>query len=271
MTQTEAKKIGDELKINWNIVNLDQFTKGIDVESEHKDVTGGDIYLTAKIALAHLKEIPDYYTRLIKMEKSAKNESFEEFDLQKLNDLKSFARRKQYCNQFLPLIGLGSSRRVYKYEDKVIKLAANAKGIAQNEIESDGYLRHLSNLAHVLAEADDAEWIISEYAKPITERRFEEIMGYSFKEYADCIFGMLNTSRTLKVPEKFDEIYDAENPYCTLLRTVENITLSLDLVWGDFTKISSYGELNNKVVIIDYGINRVTMDTLYFKKKPIRF
>jgi hypothetical protein len=32
------------------------------------DVTGDDPLLTAKIALAHLKELPDYYTRLAEME-----------------------------------------------------------------------------------------------------------------------------------------------------------------------------------------------------------
>ena len=32
---------------------------------------GDDVVVTAKIALAHLKEFPDYYTRLAKMEREA--------------------------------------------------------------------------------------------------------------------------------------------------------------------------------------------------------
>jgi hypothetical protein len=50
---------------------------GMDVESEHglhdsnTNVTNDDPLMTGKIALAHLNEFPDYYTRLEKMEKEA--------------------------------------------------------------------------------------------------------------------------------------------------------------------------------------------------------
>ena len=52
--------------------------KVLDVELEHglrdpsTNVTGDDPILTGKIALAHLKELADYYTRLAKMESEAK-------------------------------------------------------------------------------------------------------------------------------------------------------------------------------------------------------
>lgn len=39
---------------------------GLDVEKEHQDVTKGDKMKTAKIAAAHLKEVPDYYKKLKK-------------------------------------------------------------------------------------------------------------------------------------------------------------------------------------------------------------
>ena len=38
------------------------------------DVTGDDPIVTAKIALAHLNEFPDYYTRLEAMEEEAKRD-----------------------------------------------------------------------------------------------------------------------------------------------------------------------------------------------------
>ena len=50
---------------------------GLDVELEHgrhdpaTDVTGDDPVTTGKIALAHLNEFPDYYTRLARMEADA--------------------------------------------------------------------------------------------------------------------------------------------------------------------------------------------------------
>ncbi|MDH3697492.1 MAG: hypothetical protein OEQ81_02435 [Flavobacteriaceae bacterium] len=72
-----AKEIGNSLGINWDEVSLEEFLMGINVELEHgtrypeSNVTDNDPELTGKIAWAHLKEFPDYYTRLEKMEKEA--------------------------------------------------------------------------------------------------------------------------------------------------------------------------------------------------------
>lgn len=76
-TTEEAKKIGEELKIDWSKFDLEQFRMGMDVELEHglvdfhTNVTDDDPLMTGKIALAHLNEFPDYYTRLKKMENEA--------------------------------------------------------------------------------------------------------------------------------------------------------------------------------------------------------
>lgn len=76
-TEEEAKKIGDELGIDWKDFNVDQFRRGMDVELEHglispeTNVSNDDPAITGKIALAHLREFPDYYDRLEKMEEEA--------------------------------------------------------------------------------------------------------------------------------------------------------------------------------------------------------
>lgn len=73
----EAKEIGDQIGIDWSKFDVEQFRMGLDVELEHglvdpqTNVTNDDPIMTGKIALAHLKEIPDYYTRLEQMEKEA--------------------------------------------------------------------------------------------------------------------------------------------------------------------------------------------------------
>lgn len=73
----EAKKIGEELGIDWSKFNVEQFRMGMDVELEHglcdsnTNVSNDDPLITGKIALAHLNEFPDYYTRLDKMEEQA--------------------------------------------------------------------------------------------------------------------------------------------------------------------------------------------------------
>jgi len=64
-----ARRVGNRLGVDWSRTSLWQFRKGLEVELEHRDVTHGAYLPTGKIALAHLRELPDYYTRLEKMEK----------------------------------------------------------------------------------------------------------------------------------------------------------------------------------------------------------
>lgn len=76
-TEEEARNIGETIGVDWNAVSIDEFRMGLAVELEHgthdsqTDVTNDDMAMTGKIALAHLKELPDYYTRLKKMEEEA--------------------------------------------------------------------------------------------------------------------------------------------------------------------------------------------------------
>ncbi len=73
-TAEEAKNIGAQLGIDWSKFDVEQFRMGMDVELEHglvdpnTNVTNDDPLMTGKIALAHLNELPNYYTRLEKME-----------------------------------------------------------------------------------------------------------------------------------------------------------------------------------------------------------
>jgi hypothetical protein len=76
-TNAEAQFIGNQLEINWDKFDVNQFRRGMDVELEHgtrdlhTNVTNDDPLITGKIALAHLNEFPDYYDRLDKMEDEA--------------------------------------------------------------------------------------------------------------------------------------------------------------------------------------------------------
>ncbi len=77
-TIEEAKRIGEALGVDWSKFDVEQFRRGLDVELEHgirdvqTNVTHDNEIITGKIALAHLNEYPDYYTRLENMEKEAK-------------------------------------------------------------------------------------------------------------------------------------------------------------------------------------------------------
>lgn len=81
-TTDEAQRVGEEIGIDWGSAPFDveQFRLGMNVELEHglhdlmTNVTDSDPLVTGKIALAHLKEFSDYYTRLERMEEDAKRD-----------------------------------------------------------------------------------------------------------------------------------------------------------------------------------------------------
>lgn len=81
-TADEAYRIGDQIGIDWSRAPFDveQFRAGLDVELEHgshdpaTNVTDDDPEVTGRIALAHLNEFPDYYTRLEAMEEAARRD-----------------------------------------------------------------------------------------------------------------------------------------------------------------------------------------------------
>ena len=76
-TTEEAQQIGERIGVDWSQYDIEEFRMGLAVELEHglhddqTNVTGDDEIVTGKIALAHLKEIRDYYTRLAIMERDA--------------------------------------------------------------------------------------------------------------------------------------------------------------------------------------------------------
>ena len=80
LTAPQVKELGDTIGVDWTVVDFGEFMQGVKEELEHgctfavapdpnqTNVTGDDLVATAKIALAHLYEVTDYYTRLEQLE-----------------------------------------------------------------------------------------------------------------------------------------------------------------------------------------------------------
>jgi CBS domain-containing protein len=88
-TSEEVAALAEHLGVT-DEVDLKQLHVGMDVELEHgagdplTNVTDSDPLLTAKIALAHLRELPDYYTRLALMEAGGEGRQLRVRDLMTL-------------------------------------------------------------------------------------------------------------------------------------------------------------------------------------------
>ena len=74
-----SRRIGNQLNIDWEEIPFSEFHMGMNVELEHgskisskTDITGDNLEITGKIALAHLLEDPEYYTKLKKIEDGKK-------------------------------------------------------------------------------------------------------------------------------------------------------------------------------------------------------
>lgn len=83
LTLARAKEIGDEIGVDWDLVDLGEWIQGLKEELEHVGVLGGektavipagDLVSSGRIAYEHILEVPDYYSRLEKMEHEGEEE-----------------------------------------------------------------------------------------------------------------------------------------------------------------------------------------------------
>jgi len=78
------------------------------------------------------------------------------FNMEEFKTLRSYSARVRYCETHLQRIAAGTARVVFKIDnEKVLKLAKNQKGLAQNEVEIS-YSQY-NDLEHVLARTFDYE------------------------------------------------------------------------------------------------------------------
>lgn len=68
-SDNEIMMVANYLNIDFSKFPFEDFKRGINIELEHgkenmnTDVTDNDLIKTAKIALAHLNEFPNYYNK----------------------------------------------------------------------------------------------------------------------------------------------------------------------------------------------------------------
>lgn len=199
--------------------------------------------------------------------------SFEEF-----NNIKSFNGKLKYANERLRKLSSGSSRVVYQVDnEKVLKIAKNKKGLAQNTIESDKSIQQMYDIVARVYERDDDNnfWLEMELAKKLTPLRFTSLTGLTIGD----IEHYLKLYRFVNDPYTYFEKPDAktfsgynqemeniigESPF---LAELETMITNFDLVTGDFGKISSYGEVvrdgTPMVVLIDYGLTSSVWNDFY--------
>jgi tRNA nucleotidyltransferase/poly(A) polymerase len=187
-------------------------------------------------------------------------EEFKQSFLPELLKLRSFSAKMKYANEHLQRIGSGSGRIVYDIDgEKVLKLAKNSKGIAQNETEANaGYYRDTQDtVAIVFDNADDDSWLIAEEAKKVNEARIKQLTGipslnelfYFLRNYEQQAKG----KREIFPQDPQIEEFMWENEFANGLA---QFVANYGQVSGDMGRPSSYGEVFRNgqptIVLTDY-------------------
>ena len=147
--------------------------------------------------------------------------SDERFNTDDFAQINSFAKRIAYCRERLGQhIGNGSSRTVYAIDDnKVLKIAKNNKGIAQNEVEynsaQDGYMGDLFSQIYEFDE-NNLQWIVCERARPARKKDFLQLCGITYEKFCHyCLYfesqykrDRFGYTRTKLTDEEWDYIHD---------------------------------------------------------------
>lgn len=189
----------------------------------------------------------------------------------KLVEIRSFAERIRFADENLTRIGSGSGRIVYDIDgNKVLKLAKNPKGVAQNEVESS--IGQYSDTQHVVAKvfetSNDDAWLIAEKAKKVTPNRIKQLtgipslseLGYYLRNEKERINGKREISN---LDPNTKEVLTNNEFVIDLLEFVNNYNQST----GDLGRPSSYGEVLHdgqpSIVLTDYGLNDEVYATHY--------
>lgn len=94
-TENLIKALAKTLDIDISKLDMNELIMGMDVELEHgsvnqkTNVTNDDPQATFKIVMAHMNEMPNYYTKLKKMESGKKTEE----ETPKKENINEFAKR----------------------------------------------------------------------------------------------------------------------------------------------------------------------------------
>lgn len=171
-------------------------------------------------------------------------------DIDVFKSLHKFNDRKKYADQNFTLIGKGSGRFVYDINNEyVLKLAKNTKGVAQNKTEI-----HLSNneinneiISKTLEYDENGLYVIQEKATKITDNIFKEITNIQLQGFLYYI--------------RHNMIWDGNNP--EFFNKVNSLIKKYNLDRFDIANEESWGIINGKVVIVDYGLDMITARKLY--------
>mgnify|MGYP001606343882 FL=1 len=178
-----------------------------------------------------------------------------------LRSLTTFAARKRYCEANFTKLAAGSGRIVYALDDcRVLKLAKNVKGVAQNTVEGDYGLHDMYDrvITRVFDLDEDGRWLVAERAVRTTKKRFQAIVGLNLELVCTYLRKRSGRYRYWSVPSEHQAAIATLTDDHPFLGGLTALMVDFGMPEGDFCRLSSYGEVcrngKTQIVLIDYGL-----------------
>lgn len=218
-----------------------------------------------------------YIRKLIKEEINSILEAAKEgFTFENLLKFQTYKERLSYCHEMLGQpIGNGSSRMVFQISDeRVLKIAKNRKGIAQNEFESE-YGKSNYNIFPKIynIDQDNNIFIECEYVLPCKTKDFKKVLGITFNEFKDFVIYTYNcyVNKNEALPtemsdERFTELIEGNDNLRELYTYMCDYQLT---AIGDLLRIQNLGLVMRNgyewIVVLDDGLNEDIYQEFYKK------
>lgn len=198
------------------------------------------------------------------------NVDVQNLDLQQLSSIKTFKGRSNYVKNKLVggswgrRITSGSGREIFELPNgKILKLAKNPKGIAQNDIECDHGLQDMyGDLVTQVVDCDEnGIWIVVERASRISKSRFKAITGLDFDKFTAWLWDQYllhshGETAALNYYYTKEEAKQMENN--EFANHMVSMIIDFGQQPGDYRRINSWGEVNRNgksvAVLVDYGL-----------------
>lgn len=197
-----------------------------------------------------------------------------QFSTDELSKLQSFDEKVEYCRRHLgEEIGQGSSRIVFQIDDeKVLKLAFNEKGKAQNVEEYQPWKEKYDFIPKIFdADYTNDDWIICEYVLPAEEKDFEHCLGITWSEFDDFVHTVFSQFSNFYIGHDldYDEVQQMTENSEMLSELYMYIT-DMCFLNGDIVKIENWGLAKRNgdayLVFLDHGFSESVNRQFYMRK-----